>query len=314
MTKTNASVTSLASLTMDQSVHPVLDELTALSRLRPTAPTPEESYALMMHQTPVLAGIAARGRYHAGEVERFLACAAQTRQLRPIHDRLPVMFAMTLLNHASAIAIALLPSTGPSDEGVHAAAGQAVLRAALDNGHKEQLSTIRAAFGLIDQPALAIAEGAHAIGDPAGGAAEGDDSLVSADGPTVHRIEQTASLSAFLKQSHDLEGLLAEAREHLDHADRLAAGLEDGELPIADRDRLERAQACAHMLGVAALARIGLAPVRLDDSRAVRIETAALIKSSRLPARLKAIATLASWMGSDVRSQLSGFESHGGKL
>ena len=314
MTKSNVAITSLASLTIDMSVHPVLDELTALSRLRPTAPMPEESYALLTHQTPALAGIAARGRHHAGEVERFLACAAQTRQLRPIHERLPVMFAMTLLNHAAAIAIALLPATGPDDDGVRAAAGQAVLRAALDNGHKEQLSTIRAAFGLSDQPALAPAEGAQVTGDPADDAVDGDDSLVSADGPTVHRIEQSASLAAFLKQSHDLEVLLTEAREHLDLADRFAAGLDDGDLPIADRDRLERAQAGAHLLGVAALARIGLAPVRLDDSRAVRLATSALINSSRLPARLKAIATLASWMGSDVRSQLSGFESHGGKL
>lgn len=314
MTKTNAVITSLAALHQDMALYPVMDELAALARLRPAAPTPEESYALLTHQTPALAGIAARGRHHAGEVERFLACAAQTRQLRPIHERLPVMFAITLLNHASAIAIALLPATGPDDNGVHAAAGQAVLRAALENGHKEEVSTIRAAFGLSDQPGLATADGAHVIGDPADGAADGDDSLVSADGPTVHRIEQTACLSTFLKQSHDLEGLLTEAREHLDLADRFAAGLDDGELPIADRDRLERAQAGAQILGVAALARIGLAPVRLDDSRAVRLATSALIKSSRLPARLRAIATLASRMGSDVRSQLSGFGSHGVQL
>lgn len=314
MNKTNAAITSLASLTMDMSVQPVLDELTALSRLRPTAPTAVESYALLTHQTPALAGIAARGRHHAGEVERFLACAALTRQLRPIHERLPVMCAITLLNHAAAIAVAMLPATGPDDDGVHAAAGQAVLRAALENGHKEEVSTIRAAFGLIDQPGLATAEGAHAIGDPADSAADGNDSQVSADRPTLPTIEQSASLSMFLKQPHDLEGLLAEAHEHLDQADRFAAGLDDGELPFSDRDRLERAQAGARMLGVAALARIGLAPVRLDDSRAVRLAASALIKSSRLPARLKAIATLAGWMGRSVREQIGAFESHGGQL
>ena len=183
------------------------------------------------------------------------------------------MFAMTLLNHAAAIAIALLPSTGPDDDGVHPAAGQAVLLAALDNGHKEQLSTIRAAFGLSDQPALATAEGAQVTGDPADGAAHGDDSPVSADGPTVHRIEQTASLSAFLKQSHDLEGLLAEARDHLDQADWFGClASKMASFPFADRDRLERAQAGAHLLGVAVLGadRTGARAPRRQPRRSAR--------------------------------------------
>lgn len=311
MTKTNAAITSLASLTMDMSVQPVLDELTALSRLRPAAPTVEEAYALMMHQTPALADIAARGRHHAGEVKRFLSGAAQTRELAVVHRNLPAMWALTLLNHASAIAIALLPSTGPSDASVHAATGQAVLAAALENGHKEEVSTIREAFGLDGQADPTAAIGAEAVGDADSMAdgADGSASAVSVEGgPTLNTIEHTGSLSAFLTRSCDLQGLLAEAREHLDHADRFAEWLDDSDLPFADRDRLERAQAGARLLGVAALARIGLAPVRLDDSRTVRIETSALIKNASLPPRLKAIALLAGWMGGEVRSQISWFE------
>lgn len=311
MTKTNCAITSLAALTRDMSVQPVRDELTALSRLRPTAPTTEETYALMMHQTPALADIAARGRHHAGEVKRFLTGAAQTRELAVVHRNLPAMWAVTLLNHASAIAIALLPATGPSDAGVHAATGQAVLAAALANGLKEEVSTIRDAFGLDGQADPTAAIGADAVGkaDSMVDGADGSASAVLIDGgPSLHTIEQSGSLSAFLTRPHDLEGLLAEARDHLDHADRFAAWLEDGDLPFKERDRLERALAGARLLGVAALARIGLAPVRGDDSRAARIETAALIKHASLPPRLKAIALLAGWMGGEVRSQISWFE------
>jgi hypothetical protein len=319
MTKSNAAITSLASLTMDMSVQPVRDELTALSRLRPTAPTLEEAYALMMHQTPTLTGIAARGRHHAGEVKRFLTGAAQTRELAVVHRNLPAMWAVTLLNHASAIAIALLPSTGPSDARMHAATGQAVLAAtgqavlaaALENGHKEEVSTIREAFGLDGQADPTAAIDAETVGDADSMAdgADGSASAVSVEGgPTLHTIEHTGSLSAFLTRSCDLQGLLAEAREHLDHADRFAAWLEDGDRPFAERDRLERALAGARLLAVAALARIGLAPVRLDDSRTVRIETSALIKNTSVPPRLKAIALLAGWMGGEVRSQISWFE------
>lgn len=319
MTNRTATIASLAALTMDISVHPVVDELSALSRLRPIAPTDEESYALLTYQTPCLADIATRGRHHAGEVERFLACAARTRDLALVNRSLPSLWATTLLNHSAAIAIALLPSAGPVDDAVRVAACQAVVDAALANGHTGEVPVIRAAFELdVGAASPAVALPPVMANDDAG--ATGSDTGIAsaastADGTlTLPVIEQAASLSAFMTASYDLHALMAEALVHFDHADRFAARLEDGERPLAQRDRLERAVFGAHILGVAALAQIGLTPVRGDDSRAIRLEAKALIRQRRLPDRLTAIVTLACSMGRAVREQIGAFERHGGRL
>lgn len=319
MTNRTATIASLAALTMDIGVHSVVDELSALSRLRPMAPTDEESYALLTHQTPCLADVATRGRHHAGEVERFLTCAARTCDLAFVNQSLPSLWATTLLNHSATIAIALLPSTGQVDDEVRVAACQAVVDAALGNGHTEEVPVIRAAFGLdVGAASPAIALPPVMASDDAG-AIDSDTNIASfastADGTlTLPVIEQAASLSAFMAASYDLHALLAEARVHFDHADRFTAWLEDGEFPLAERDRLERAVFGAHILGVASLAQIGLTPVRGDRSRTIRLEAMALIRQRRLPDRLKAIVTLACSMGRAVREQIGAFERHCGRL
>lgn len=303
---------SLADVPLETWNVTIVDELDAITRQRPHAHNDEEGYSLVMHNLPSLVAVAARGRYHAGQLERFLDLASRTRDHVLIQNRLPSLLALTMLNHAATIAIALLPALNDTDDWIRGGVGRTIIKAAKRNQSPVHAALAHSAFGL-DTPVmvaasetpLAFLARADRLFTAANALAPTKDEEDGA--PRVHGLERAGTLADYITERLDLEHRLGHVRNHLRHADDFAAQLDDGEISPAHRDRLGRAQAGAMILAIADLARIGLWPARSRDDQRVKDEARELMKVRHDPDRQKAIVELAFAIGEQMQTKFGAF-------
>ncbi|AMJ59589.1 hypothetical protein AXW83_04065 [Bosea sp. PAMC 26642] len=287
----------------------IVDELDAIARERPWGDGDAESYSLIIGKLPSLIDVAARARYHAGQVERFLDLAGRTQDHALIQCRLPWILALTMLNHAATLAVALLPARDTIDDWIRGNAGESIIETSQRHQTPATAELARAAFGLGTPAVNAALESPRAF-------IAGADRLLAVtnalapsreveDGGTrVHWLERGSTLADYVADHLDLEYRLDSVRHHLRWADRFAAELEDGELSQAHRDRLGRAQAGATILALADLARIGLWPARDPGDHRVKLQARELMRARQGPDRHKAIVELAFVIGGQMQAGL----------
>lgn len=285
----------------------IVDELDAIARERPWGDGDAEGYSLVIGKLPSLLDVAARARYHAGEVERFLDLARRTQDHGLIQRRLPWLLALTMLNHAATMAVALLPDSDTIDDWIRGNTGESVVEAAKRHQNQATAEQARAAFGL-DTPAVnaalvsprAFIAGADRLLAATNALVPSRDSDDYAAG--VHWLERGETLADYATDRLDFEYRLDSGRLHLRRADNFAALLENGELSPAHRDRLGRAQAGATILALADLGRIGLWPSRGPEDHQVKIQARELMRARKGPDRHKAIVELAFDIGNQMQA------------
>lgn len=302
--------TSLADVKAEVWNGAVVDELQAIAQQRPWGDGDAESYSLVLQGLPSMTDVAARARYHAGQVERFLDLAGRTQDYALIQGRLPWLLALTMLNHAATIAVALLPASDTVDDWIRGDTGESVVEAAKRHQTPATAELARSAFGL-DTPTVhaalvspqAFIAGADRLLAATNALAPSRDSDDYAAG--VHGLERGKTLADYVTDHLDLEYRLDSVRHHLRWADNFAALLENGELSPAHRDRLGRAQAGATILALADLARIGLWPARDPGDHRVKTQARELMLARQGPDRHKAIVELAFVIGDQMQAGLN---------
>ena len=303
-TKTKSSLADVKQEAWNVSI---VDELDAIARERPWGDGDAEGYSLIIGKLPSLIDVAARARYHAGQVERFLDLASRTQDHGLIQGRLQWLVALTMLNHAATLAVALLPTSDTVDDWIRGDAGECVVEAAKRHQKTATAELARAAFGL-DTPAVnaalasprAFIAGADRLLAATNALAPSRDSDDYAAG--VHGLERGKTLADYVTDHLDFEYRLDSVRLHLRHADTFAALLENGELSPAHRDRLGRAQAGATILALADLGRIGLWPARDPGDHKVKLQARELMRARKGPDRHKAIVELAFDIGNQMQA------------
>ncbi len=285
----------------------VVDELHAIAQQRPWGDGNAEGYSLVLQGLPSLTDVAARARYHAGQVERFLDLASRTPDHALVERRLPWLVALTMLNHAATLAVALLPTSDTVDDWIRGDTGESVVEAAKQHQNPETAELARAAFGL-DTPTVnaaltsprAFIAGADRLLAATSALEPSRDSDDYAAG--VHWLERGKTLTDYITDHLDLEYRLDAVSHHLRWADNFAALLENGELSPTHRDRLGRAQAGAMILALADLARIALWPSRGPEDHQVKSQARELMRTRQDPQCPKAIVELAFSIGDQMRS------------
>ncbi|AMJ61611.1 hypothetical protein [Bosea sp. PAMC 26642] len=287
----------------------VVDELDAIAQQRPWGDGDAEGYSRVLQGLPSLLDVAARARYHACQVERFLDLASRTQDHGLIQGRLQWLVALTMLNHAATLAVALLPTSDTVDDWIRGDAGESVVEAAKRHQKTATAELARSAFGL-DTPTVnaalasprAFIAGADRLLAVTNALAPSRDSDDYAAG--VHGLERGKTLTDYVSDHLDLEYRLDSVRLHLRRADNFAAELEDGEISPDQRDRLGRAQAGAMILALADLGRIGLWPARDPGDHRVKAEARELMRARQYPDRQKAIVELAFVIGQQMEAGL----------
>ena len=306
-TKTKSSLADVKAEAWNVSI---IDELDAIARERPWGDGDADGYSLVIGKLPSLLDVAARGRYHAGQVERFLDLASRTEDHGLIQRRLPWLAALTMLNHAATIAVALLPARDTVDDWIRGDAGESVVEAAKRHQNLATAELARSAFGLDTPTVNAALESPRAFIAGADRLLAATNALVpSRDSDDyaagVHWLERGKTLADYITDHLDFEYRLDHVRHHLRHADTFAALLEDGELSPAHRDRLGRAQAGATILALADLGRIGLWPSSGPEDARVKAEARELMRARQDPDRQKAIVELVFVIGDQMQGGFS---------
>jgi len=109
------TVLSLADIELELTLRPVTDDLGGITLGLSLAPGPEVGYAALMSEIGPLEAIAGRANAYAGEVARFLALAG-TSERQQVALFLDMLIALSLLNAASILAVAIVPPRHASDQ------------------------------------------------------------------------------------------------------------------------------------------------------------------------------------------------------
>jgi hypothetical protein len=234
---------SLADIELDLPFRAVTDDLAGFANQLSLKAGLEQGYAAFAAKAFSLGEISSRAIGFADEVTRFVALAGTTdrQQVAYLFD---VLIALSLLNAAATVTVALAPPRSQAD--------LAARRRVLDD--------ITAAVGG-DQAFAALASKAFTYSGMADTSHAGlsfdaatvpDLDEVRDGQPTMIGLEQGLSLMSFLRNLAPADTLIERADLQLDDADRFALA---GEL---DRDRFDRLQDACHgarLLAAADLAR-----------------------------------------------------------
>lgn len=293
MPTNNPTITSLDDIALELALRPVIDDLDGLTRKMPYSGHRDADYAAFAGERfPVSAG-AARALGFAAEIKRFLALAETTSKPQAVAF-LDMLTALTVLNAASVIAVAImLPRTG-RDVLVRMSIAESVDAALRESGDAAMIEAATLAFELGAVP-FTIVEGERASfvleaakPQPIGQVQEGE--------PAMLGLEQGLSLTSLMRNLPQAATLIERAALQLDDAERMAHDIADGDHGPEALDRLERARQGAALLATADLARACL-HADLVDGGAIDKDRA-LALAPRLPeARLQSIVAFAALTG-----------------
>ncbi|AOG05415.1 hypothetical protein [Bosea sp. RAC05] len=291
----HSSPISLHHIAFDATIRPVIGELAALSLTNPS----DSDYAGFIRNSPSLVAIAARCTQRTAELEHFIELA-QVSAPYLVRDHVATPHALAILNEEATLALALLPARTAADRHAQREHGFALLRAVqeLDDPTLEPLA--RAAFGI--ETLSATTAGAVATNALAHAVSRYRELASAQSAATVHRVEDAASLRAFVVEDSDFEALYRDVELHARAATRLAAMLVDGDLARQQHDDIAMALESAQLQARIALLRIAVAPAHAEIERWSRL--AGDVIPHPTP-RLAATLTLARKMGESLRDMLA---------
>lgn len=251
---------SLADIELDLPLRAVTDDLTNFANELSLKAGLERGYATFAAKTFSVGEISSRAAGYADEVTRFLALAGTSNrhQVAYVFD---VLIALSLLNAAATVTVALAPPRQPADHSARRRVLDDIIVAVGDDQAFAALA--RKAFacpGMDDTTHAGVSfnaatvTGLHEIRDGQ---------------PAMLGLEQGLSLMSFLRNISPAGPLIERASLQLDDADRFASAGEADEL---DRERLDRLQGACH--GARLLAAADLARACLIDAVAKDDETA----------------------------------------
>lgn len=267
---------SLADIELDLPLRPVTDDLAGFANQLSLKAGLAQGYAAFAMKSFSLGEISSRAIGYADEVTRFVGLAGTStrQQVAYLFD---VLIALSLLNAAATVTVALAP---PRSQGDFAA-------------RRRVLDDIIAAVG-DDQAFAALARKAFAYAgmDDTGPADLSFDAAtvpgldeVRQGQPAMLGLEQGLSLMTFLRHLAPAGALIERASLQLDDADRFTSSAEAADFDLDQLDRLRGACHGARLLAAADLARACLigAVAKGDEPVRDRInEIADRLKDGRL--------------------------------
>ncbi|PTM39454.1 hypothetical protein [Bosea sp. 124] len=292
---TDSSPLSLHHIAFDDTIHAVIGELAAVSLTNPT----DSDYAGFIRNSPSLVAIAARCAQRTSELERFIELAQVSAPFL-VRQHVATPHAFAILNEEATLALALLPARTAADRHAQREHGFALLRALqeLDDPTLEPIA--RAAFGI---ETLSVATAGDVATNALAHAVSRFRELAAARSlATVHRVEDAASLRAFLLQVPDFEALYRDVERHARAAARLAAMLIEGDLARQQHDDIAMALKGAQLQARIALLRIAVAPVQNQFEPWSRLANEVIPHPTP---GLTAILSLATKMGESLRDMLA---------
>jgi hypothetical protein len=296
----------LSTIVIDATLHHVVDDLTALERLVPEAPSETESFALFRNQLPTLLEIKGRGQAHTEQVRRIIGLIA--REPHQVETWIDVVNALTIMTNASNLALLLLPARSDDDAWAREQFGRNLLRHAHRHGDGEDVALARRAVGELPRRPqhLTLPETGDAVRELIETMARRAGALrpvrVAGPGaPGVHALEQAESLKAYFNVAPDLEELLDGARHLLNLIDRLRDAAEpDGMTTDAIEGGL--------ILAYARLLRLALWPARTETDVGAKIAARDLVRARDAdPDGFGALWEIAFGQGETVSGQSSRF-------
>jgi hypothetical protein len=292
---THSDLLSLHHVPFDQKVRPVISELAAMQLDRPS----DGDYITFIRNTPSLVAIAARCTQRSQELERFIRLAEASAPFL-VREQVSTPQAFAMLSEDATLALALLPGRTAADGHARREHGFALIRAVheLDDPTLEPLA--RTAFGI--EPLSTTTAGAVATNALAHAVASYREIEASRSTATVHRIEDAASLRAFVKQAPNLKALYRAVELHAQAADRLAVSLVTSDLGHQEHQQVAMALEGAKLQAHIALLRIAMSPDHVDLDR--WNDLAAQVVPNPTP-QLAAILTLAKMMAVSLREMLA---------
>ncbi len=252
---------SLADIELDLPLRAVTDDLAGFTNTLSLKAGLEQGYAAFAATPFAIGEVSSRAIGYAEEVTRFLALAGTSNrhQVAYVFD---VLIALSLLNAAATVTVALAPPRLPADHFARRRVRDDVMAAAGD-----------------DQAFAALARKAFSspgMDDTAHGDLSFDVTTVGAiadardDQPALQRLEQGLSLMSFLRHLAPAGTLIERAGLQLDDADRFAVAGEADELDCERLDRLQGACHGARLLAAADLARACLIDAVAKDDETAR--------------------------------------------
>ena len=298
----------LSTIVIDSSRYPVIDDLAALERLVPVAPSEAESLAIFRNQLPGLLALRRRGQAHTEQVRRLILLLA--REKDQVQAWIDVANALTILTNASNLGLLLLPARSEDDAWAREQFGRYLLRHARRHGDGEDIALASRAVGdlprrpaHISMPAGpdAIREMIETMARRVGALQRTPGDVDEPDAPGIYRLEQADSLKAYFAEAPDLAGLFGGAQKLLAQVDGLRT--------IAEPDAVTAdAIEGGIILAYARLIRVALWPARYYDDVSAKTAARDLVRSRIAdPDRLGALWEIAFGQGETVAGQSSRF-------
>lgn len=304
----------LSTIAIDPTLHFVTDDLAALQRLVPEAPSQAESLAIFRHQLPSLLELRGRGQAHTEQARRLIGLLA--REKDQVETWIDVANALTVLTNASNLALLLLPARNEDDVWAREQFGRNLLRHARQHCDGEGIALARRAVGeLPSKPAhltlpTGIAEVTEMIETMARrvGALQRKPEVATPGAPSTHSLEQAESLKVYFDAAPDLAGLFGGAQKVLALVDRLR-GIAEPDAATAD------AIEGGLILAYARLIRVALWPARYYDDVSAKTAARDLVRARDTdPDQLGALWEIAFGQGETVAGQSNRFlnvDEHG---
>lgn len=291
--QTNIPTATFADIVLEPYIQPVTDELDGIARRLPHSGDRDGAYAAFTSERFPISTVAGRALGFGQETERFLALAQVSAKPQAIAC-LDMLTALTLLNAASVIAVAIMPPRTADDLLAREFIAESVGSKLRQSGDLAMIEAAALAFGIGLLP-IVIGEQQRrtfVLGNAVPPAA----TVVREGAPAMVGLEQGLSLVAFMQDLPQVAALVARAGLQLDDADRIARAIADGDHGHEALDRLERSRSGAVLLATADLARACLYADLAAEGAAAKERALAL--APRLPeARLQSIVAFAALTG-----------------
>lgn len=242
------TILSLADIELELPLRPVADDLSAMTSSLSLARGPEAGYAAFVSELRPVEAMADQASAYASEIARFLALAGVSER-QQVALFLDMLIALSLLNAASVLAVAIVPPRHAVDQDIRTKVLADVVEAIGQANPMAEAASKAFAHDAIFKDDAALIDGDRAV------AAEPSLGTVLPDGLAFAGLEQGLSLTAFLRSLSPAATLIERAKLQLQDAERFAARIETEELDAETFDRLERAHAGANLLAAADLAR-----------------------------------------------------------
>lgn len=284
---------SLDDIVFEAVIRPVIDELDGIALKLPRSGDRDAAYAAFVSERFLISAAAGRALGFAEETERFLALA-ETSPKPQIVACLDMLTALTVLNAACVIALAIMPPQSGEDVLAREFIAESVDTKLRQSGDPAMVEAAALAFDIGPLP-IAIGERqrrtfmlASAVPAPV--------TTMRPGVPAMVCIEQGFSLVAFMQDLPEVAAFVERAALQLDDADRLARMIADGDHGHQALDRLERAHQGATLLATANLARACIYADIVEEGAAAKDRALAL--APRLSeARLQSIVAFAALTG-----------------